>query len=113
MSKILLIDDEAEICDFLQDFFQNKNYDTEIALSGEDALKKIDKYQPDVCLLDIKMPGMSGIELLKIMREKYAAIKIVMLSAVDNKDMIEEALKLGAANYLVKPLDLEALDNMF
>lgn len=110
MPKIMVVDDEREICAFLKSFFEERLYEVTTALSGEEALKKIEKERPQVVLLDLKMPGKDGIEVLKELKQRYPKIKVIMVTAVETSDKIELAIKLGADNYITKPLSLEYLE---
>ena len=110
MHKILVVDDELEICSFLKSFFEERSYDVVTATSGEEALKKVELEKPQVLLLDIKMPGKDGLEVLKEVKKKFPKIKVIMVTAVESSDKIEKAIKLGADNYITKPLSLEYLE---
>lgn len=111
MAKILIVDDEIEICDFLSEFFRDRNYDVVTASSGEEALIKIEKEKPNVLLLDVKMPGVNGLQVLQEVKQRYPKLKVIMVTAVETTDKIDEAFKLGADNYITKPLSLEYLEN--
>ena len=110
MLKLLVVDDEEEICDFLRSFFEERNFKVSTALSGEEALKKMETEQPDVCLLDIKMPGLDGIQVLKEVKRRFPRIKVIMVTAIETTEKIEEAVRMGADNYITKPLSLEYLE---
>lgn len=110
MPKILVVDDEFEICSFLKSFFEERLYDVSTATSGEEALRKIEIEKPQVLLLDIKMPGKDGLQVLKEVKKKYPQVKVIMVTAVETSDKIEQAIKLGADNYITKPLSLEYLE---
>src|SRR3989338_5680263 len=107
MPKLLVVDDEAEICAFLKSFFEERLYEVITARSGEEALEKVEREKPQVLLLDIKMPGKDGIEVLREVKRKYPKVKVIMVTAVETSDKIEQAIKLGADNYITKPLSLE------
>ena len=109
--KLLIVDDETEICDFLKSFFEERNYEVKTASSGQAALQAVDQYKPQVVLLDIKMPGMDGVQTLGNLKKKYPRIKVIMVTALETRDKIEECLRLGADNYITKPLSLEYLEN--
>lgn len=109
--KLLIVDDEAEICDFLKSFFEERNYEVRSATSGEEALKTLEQYKPNVVLLDIKMPVMDGIRVLEMIKSKHPKIKVIMVTALETRDKIEECIRLGADNYITKPLSLEYLEN--
>ena len=110
MSKLLIVDDEIEICEFLMEFFTDRHFNVITALSGEEALEKVESEHPQILLLDIKMPGMDGIEVLRRVKERHQSIKVIMITAVETNDKIEEAYKWGADNYITKPLSLEDLE---
>lgn len=109
--KLLIVDDEAEICDFLKSFFEERDYQVKTASSGQTALQVVDQFKPHVVLLDIKMPGLDGIQTLGSLKKKYPRIKVIMVTALETRDKIEECLRLGADNYITKPLSLEYLEN--
>lgn len=109
--KLLIVDDEAEICDFLKSFFEERNYEVRSATSGEEALKSVEQFKPNVVLLDIKMPVMDGIRVLELIKSKHPKIKVIMVTALETRDKIEECIRLGADNYITKPLSLEYLEN--
>ena len=109
--KLLVVDDEVEICDFLKSFFEERNYEVKAASSGQAALDTVEQFKPHVILLDIKMPAMDGIQVLKAVKKKYPRIKVIMVTALETRDKIEECLRLGADNYITKPLSLEYLEN--
>jgi len=110
MTKLLVVDDEEEICDFLKCFFEERRYEVQTAYSGEQALEQIAKQEPDLCLLDIKMPGLDGIQVLKTIKAKFPKVKVIMVTAIETTEKIEEAVRLGADNYITKPLSLEYLE---
>jgi DNA-binding response OmpR family regulator len=110
MSKMLIVDDEREICDFLKEFFSDREFDVSTASSGEEALHKIASENPKILLLDVTMPGIDGIDVLREVKERYPYIKVIMVTAVETPDKMEEALRLGADNYITKPLSLEYLE---
>ena len=108
--KLLIVDDEAEICEFLKSFFEDRDFKVEIAFAGDQALAKVERFKPGVVLLDIQMPGMDGLQALKKIKEKFPATKVIMVTAVETQDKIEEAMRSGADNYITKPLSLEYLE---
>ena len=110
MKKLLVVDDETEICDFLKSFFEDRNYDVRTASSGEQALNAIKKELPHVVLLDVQMPGINGLAALKTIKEQFPKVKVIMVTAVETREKIEEAMRSGADNYITKPLSLEYLE---
>ncbi len=109
--KPLIVDDEVEICDFLKSFFEERNFEVKTASSGQAALDVAEQFRPNVMLLDIKMPVMDGIQVLGSIKKKYPKTKVIMVTALETRDKIEECLRLGADNYITKPLSLEYLEN--
>jgi len=107
--KLLVIDDEVSITQMLKDTLELKGYDVDIALSGEEALGKIRKVKPDAITLDIVMPGLSGLQILRILKkapETYH-IPIIVMSVYDN--LAHEGMTLGASYALVKPINIHKL----
>ena len=109
--KLLVVDDEGEICDFLKSFFEERDYSVITANSGEQALDRVKHEKPQVVLLDIKMPGMDGVQTLREIKAKFPKVKVIMVTAIETRDKIEECLRLGDDNYITKPLSLEYLEN--
>jgi len=110
MKLMLVVDDEVEICEFLKLFFEERDFQVKIANTGEDAIKSLDQENPDIVLLDISMPGMDGLTVLKRIKEKKMRCKVIMVTALETNVKIEEAMRLGADNYITKPLSLEYLE---
>lgn len=110
MRKLLVVDDEKDICDFVKNFFQERGYDVSTASSGEEALDAVKNNKPELILLDIKMKGMDGIAALKHIKEFDKTMKVVMVTALDDQDKMNEACKLGACEYITKPLVLDHLE---
>lgn len=108
--KILVVDDEQEICNVLKEFLAKKGYKVAAALSGEEAVKKVKQERPHMVLLDIKMPGMDGIEALKRIREIDKEIGIIMITAVNDDVVGQRCMELGAYNYITKPINFEYLE---
>jgi len=111
VTRLLVVDDEPEICDFLKSFFEDRDFDVQTALSGERALELVETFKPQVMLLDIKMGSVDGIAVLRKVKEKAPKTKVIMVTALETTEKIEEAMRLGADNYITKPLSLEYLEN--
>ena len=110
MHKLLVVDDENDICDFVKAFFKDRGFHVFTALNGEEALSIAKRERPDLVLLDIKMKGMDGLAALKHIRELDRSIKIIMVTALEDQDKMREAYKLGACDYITKPLILDYLE---
>ncbi|MFO7942311.1 MAG: response regulator [Bacillota bacterium] len=100
---ILVIDDEVNIRKTLLRSLKGSGYEVETAVNGEEGLEKMEQRAPDVVLLDMKMPGLSGIEVLREMREREIYSKVVIITAYGTVDNAVEAMKLGAVDFLQKP----------
>ena len=110
MNKLLIVDDEVEICEFLKSFFEDRNFMVAVANDGAKAFEQVAVFKPEVVLLDIQMPGMDGLQTLKKIKAAYPKVKVMMVTAVETQEKIEEAMRLGADNYITKPLSLEYLE---
>ena len=110
MKKLLVVDDETEICDFLKAFFEERSFEVRTATSGEAAIRAVGEIRPQLVLLDIHMPGMDGIDVLRQIKEKCPKTKVIMVTAIETREKIEEAMRWGADNYITKPLSLEYLE---
>lgn len=105
-SSILIVDDEQVVCDLLYDELNERGYLCITALNVNDALTKLAAHDFDVALVDIKLPGISGMELLRKICSKHHNTAAIMVTGVNNIDTAVEAMKLGASDYVVKPFDL-------
>ena len=111
--KVLIVDDEPAICNMLKEFLTIKGYKVSTVLSAEEAMKKVKKEKPHVVLLDIRMPGTDGIEVLKRIKEIDKNIPIVvMITAVNDNIVAKKCIEMGAADYITKPLGLGYLENV-
>lgn len=112
MSKLLIVDDEIDIREFAKSFFKKRGIDVFTASGGVDAFEIIQNEQPDLVLLDVRMEEMTGIELLKKIRESGSSIKVAMVTGIENEETIAEAESLGIIGYIHKPLILEELEKI-
>jgi len=104
-ASILIVDDDKNICEILSLLVKKEGLKTLVAHEGDTALKIIRSKMPDIVLLDIKMPGMDGIEVLKQVKELDENLPIVMITAYANIQGAVDAIRLGAHDYLAKPFD--------
>ncbi len=102
--KILIIEDDVFIRDIYQVKFFQEGFEVETAENGIDALKKLEEFVPDMILLDIIMPYMDGMEVLKRIKESDALknIPIIMLTNISEKEKVDEGMEQGATDYLIK-----------
>lgn len=105
--KILIVDDQFGIRILLNEVLQKEGYDTYQAANGIQALEVVSKHSPDLVLLDMKIPGMDGIEILKRMRVVDKDIRVIIMTAYGELDMIQEAKDLGALTHFAKPFDID------
>lgn len=111
MAKLLVVDDNQSICQLIHDFFSDlKGHTVFVTQKPEDAAALVREHDPDLALLDIMMPEIHGIDLLKQLREIKPDLKAIMITAVDDEDIAREAMDRGAVDYVTKPLDLNYLD---
>ena len=110
MKSILIIDDDALIRKTLSAHLARQGFDVQTAEDGESGLRMHGEMSPDLVLLDIRLPDTDGLDVLRRIREKAGRATVVMMTAYDDMKTTVEAIKLGAFEYLVKPLDYVALD---
>jgi CheY-like chemotaxis protein len=107
--RILVVDDEEEIVQVLSEYFIQQGYAVETAANGTEALAALARQRADVVLLDIDMPELNGIQVLRRLRELDSAIPVIMVTANQDQALAEESLRLGALAYVEKPFDFVAL----
>jgi DNA-binding response OmpR family regulator len=112
-NRVLIIDDDPAIIQLLSSFFEvdQEGYRVDSARNGETGLAALMAQRPDVVLLDISMPGMSGLEVLKRIRLMDASIPVIMVTAAPHK-ATSEALRNGAFAYIPKPFDFQYIDHL-
>ena len=108
--KILIVDDEQNVCEFLGEFLQDKGYLVIKARSGSKALRYLEKNNPDLVLLDILMHGMSGLEVLKRIRKLYPDLPVIILTGVKDKQVVDDIINIGPVDFIPKPIDLDVLE---
>ena len=109
MEKILIIDDEKSVLDMLNVVFKKEGYRVKKSLSAQKALELIDEEDFDLILSDIRLPQISGMELLRKIKEKKPGIPVIMITAYGTIKQAVEAFKAGAIDYVVKPFDVDEL----
>ena len=108
-STVLIVDDEQSLARSAKAFLADHGYEAEVAGTGEKALELLATLQPDVVFADVRLPGMSGLDLLKRIRAFDPVIPVIMVTAYGSIEGAVEAVKLGAFDYVKKPVDLEEL----
>ena len=113
MIKILAVDDEAEICGYIKDFFNERGHVTFALTDPREVLGFIEKERPHIIILDIIMPAVSGLQLLKQIKDKYKdRVKVIMITIADEESTKKEATRLGADGFITKPFDSDCLEEV-
>jgi two-component system, OmpR family, phosphate regulon response regulator PhoB len=105
MTSVLVVDDDPDVCDLVRYKLEQSGFDVRRAIDGDQALREVDAEVPDLVLLDIMMPGMSGLEVLERWRANGATEKlpVIMLTAKAQENDVERGFELGADDYVIKP----------
>jgi len=109
MKKILIVDDDLDLQFLLKNLLKKRGFEITGATNGFDALDFIEENQPEIVLLDIKIPGMNGIEVLKKIMRINSNLPVIMMSSVSNIKQAALAKKLGAISFITKPFDYRKL----
>jgi DNA-binding NtrC family response regulator len=107
--RVLIVDDEEEFVQSLSERLTIRDFDVTTSLSGEDALKKLKGYNFDLVILDVAMPGMTGIETLRDIKRIKPLTEVIMLTGHATVEAAIEGMKLGALDFLMKPCETEEL----
>jgi DNA-binding NtrC family response regulator len=107
--KVLLVDDEEKFVVSNAKLLSKRGYDVSTALNGKEALQKLETNDVDVTVLDVKMPGMDGITVLKEIKQRFPLVEVVMLTGHATFESAVSGLKIGASDYLMKPSELGEL----
>jgi CheY-like chemotaxis protein len=106
---ILLVDDEIMVCNMVKKFLSGLGYTVRTAGSGAEALKHVDQETPDMVVLDMYMPGLNGLQLIRKLRERHYSGGIIALTGSQDELLLQEALNLGSVDVMGKPVDLDRL----
>lgn len=107
--RVLLVDDEVEFLETLLKRMRKRQVEAAGVQSGEEALRYLEKTPVDVVVLDVKMPGMDGIQALKAIKEHHPLVEVIMLTGHANVEVAIQGMELGAFDYLMKPMDIDEL----
>lgn len=110
MSRILVVDDEEPVRNVLTTFLVQKGYDVAEADGGPSALAQVERFRPHLVLLDIRMPGMDGIEVLKAIKQRAPEVSVIMVTATNDDEIGLQTMALGASDYLMKPFSFAQLE---
>lgn len=111
-TKILVVDDEKEICDLTRGFLAKRNYSIFTAMTSEEAISLIRQEHPHIVLLDVRLEGESGMDVLSKAKEIDKNIKVIMVTALDDEENIRQAKSLGADDYIAKPFTANYLNDL-
>jgi DNA-binding NtrC family response regulator len=109
-NKILIVDDEPNVCQFLSEYLNFKGYDTRIVFSGVEALESLGHDTYDIILLDLIMPEMDGLETLEKINLLDIDTPVIIVTGVKDKKVADDAINLGAVDFISKPIDLDRLE---
>ncbi len=112
MPKLLIVDDEIDVQEFAKRFFEKRDIEVVTTGNGVEALSLVESEKPDIVLLDVHMEQISGVDVLRQMRDKGNQTKVIMVTGVEDEDTINEAKSLGVVNYIHKPLVLDELEKV-
>jgi DNA-binding NtrC family response regulator len=108
-TRILIVDDEEEFVEALSERLTIRDYDVATSLDGDDAIEKVKKYNFDVIILDVRLPGIDGVDVLKKIKESKPISEVIMLTGHATVETAIEGMKLGAYDYLMKPCETDEL----
>ena len=109
MATVIIVDDETGIVDETRDFFEEEGHEVHTADSGEGGLELVRKYKPQILLLDIKLPDISGLLVLEEVKKISPDTKIIVITGYVDQSIIDEGERLGRDAFLQKPFNFEAL----
>ena len=107
--RVLLVDDEVEFVDTLAKRMKKRKLTTSSVNSGEDALEFLGQNPTDVVILDVKMPGIDGIQTLREIKQQYPLVEVIMLTGHANVEVAIQGMEIGAFDYLMKPMAIDDL----
>lgn len=110
MSKLMIVDDEEDVREYLKNFFRRRKIEVVTAESGEEAMKLVEAQKPDLILMDVRMGGITGVETLKKIRETGNRVNVIMVTGVEDREMLKPLDELGVLSCIHKPLILEELE---
>lgn len=107
--KVLIVDDEEEFASALAERLILRGFESKVEIDGESALVSIEKDRPDVVILDIKMPGIGGFEVLRRIKLSHPQLPVILLTGYGSTNNGMKGMELGAYDYLIKPVDIKEL----
>ena len=110
VGRVLVVDDDPATVELLREFLSAKGYEVITAGDGAEGLRRVKEERPHLILLDVQMPKMDGLEVLRQLREIDKEVSVIMITSVNEQEIARQAIELGAFDYIVKPLDLPYLE---
>jgi two-component system response regulator CpxR len=108
-SKVLLVDDEREFAQSLSERLQLRDLGSAVVFDGETAIEAVEEEEPEVMVLDLKMPGLDGVEVLRRVRSEHPNVQVIVLTGHGSEETRRQCMELGACAYFEKPVDIEKL----
>jgi DNA-binding NtrC family response regulator len=110
LDTILIVEDDAQLRDLLADHLEEQGYTVRAAADGHEALAILERDRPPVILLDLRLPGVHGLQLLQRIRQDHPTIRVIVVSGVEDEILARSTLRQGAFDYVRKPFRLDRLD---
>jgi len=110
--SILVIDDEEGACDFIKSFLEGRDYIVFTALNGPSGINIIKEKKPSLVFLDVRMPDMTGIDVLKTLKDDHINIKVILMTGIEAGEELDKAKELGISGIINKPVQLQALSEI-
>lgn len=107
--KVLIVDDEEELASLLVERLNFRDFDTDFAITSADAIKSVENKLYDIAIIDVRLKGINGIELMKLIMQIQPQIKVILFTGYGTEEEGRRGLALGASKYIVKPINLENL----
>jgi two-component system response regulator (stage 0 sporulation protein F) len=112
MPKLLIVDDELDVREFAKNFFTRRKIDCATASGGSEAIAVYQEFRPDLTLLDVRMQDMNGIDVLERLKSIDKDAKVIMVTGIDEEEIVRRSEELGAVGYIHKPLVLDELEKV-
>ncbi len=108
--KVLIVEDERPVAEVFSDFLKSQGHEALLAESAEAGLELLDRFHPDAMILDLYLPGMSGVELLRRLKDRRPGLPSIVVSGIASEEEAGQCLRLGAVDVLRKPVSLDRLE---
>ena len=109
-ARILIVDDEPSALELLEVYLSEKGYEVSCAMSGSECTRKVASFKPDILILDIRLPDADGLDILKRLKEEKSTAHVIIITAFHDMTTTIKAMKLGAFEYIPKPIDVDELE---